>query len=97
MKKAWKKEKAFLPQLPNQFFKGVGQKDLFPGQAKLLRGTHGAFGRARAPEPALGAGRHAGRKLGARGALPQGAGERRRHYLTWSRRLIPAQGYEARQ
>nr|XP_020010127.1 uncharacterized protein LOC109679291 [Castor canadensis] len=36
-----------------------------------------------------------GAQAGGAGSPP--AGGRRRHYLTWSRRLIPAQGYEAHQ
>ena len=71
-----KERKAFIPQLPNQFFKGVGQKDLFRRRPKLLRGTCGALGlaggaRVRTRGPSAAQGAQAG---GPRGALPPGGG-----------------------
>ncbi|TKC47824.1 hypothetical protein EI555_007186, partial [Monodon monoceros] len=68
---------------PGAFFKGVGQQDLFRRRPKLLRGASVALGLAGAPRSALGAGHGAGRKPGARGALPRGTGGQRRHYLTF--------------
>lgn len=95
IKKAGKKKESFHSPTPKSIFQGGGAEGFVcrttqtseRGQqgARPARGSRASV-RGQAPRWA---------QAGGAGALPRGG--RRRHYLTWSRRLIPAQGYEALQ
>lgn len=93
--KEGKKEKK--PSFPNSqinFSKGCGGKICFEAYSNFGEGPAGSSAWPGRPVRARGQARR-GAHAGGAGSPP--AGGRRRHYLTWSRRLIPAQGYEAHQ
>lgn len=92
IKKARKKKESLHSPTPKSIFQGGGAEGFVRRATQTpARGQRGAppgrgsRARARGQAQAGGAG------------SPPARGGRRRHYLTWSRRLIPAQGYEALQ
>lgn len=102
-----KRKKSFHSPTPKSIFQGGGAEGFVSKatqtSAKDPRGARPGGGR---PGPHSGDQRSAGSSsrgaagsppAGGRGGLERWGGGQRRHYLTWSRRLIPAQGYEAHQ
>lgn len=96
IKKARKqRRKLAFPNSQINFSKEWGRRICFEGDPTFCEGPAGRSAWPGRPDRRAGPG--AARGAGWGRGEPSRAGGRRRHYLTWSRRLIPAQGYEAHQ